>query len=302
MPLISRRDAPYPHWEFQDPNSGDLLRLVPERGGLITGWRCQGHELLYLDMARFADPALSVRGGLPVLFPICGGLPGNRLPLPQGDFTLTQHGFARDLPWQLELLEDGRGVAMELADSPATRAAYPFGFRLRLEARLGGAGLELTASVRHSAPDPQVEAGAMQDEEPARLMPFSFGLHPYFAVTDPENVELEGLPGDCFDHLTMAAAATPPQLERLAQGVDLLCRPAGPVRLRDRGNGRLIELQTSHPWDLVVLWSEPPRPMVCLEPWTGPRQALISGDRRLELAAGEALQLHSRVVLLEPGS
>jgi hypothetical protein len=48
MPLIQRSD-PYPHWEFRAPSSDDLLRLVPERGGLLSGWRCSGHELLYLD-------------------------------------------------------------------------------------------------------------------------------------------------------------------------------------------------------------------------------------------------------------
>jgi len=34
--------------------------------------------------------------------------------------------------------------------------------------------------------------------------------------------------------------------------------------------------------------------MVCLEPWTGPRQALISGDRKLELAAAEQQTLRCR--------
>ena len=43
--------------------------------------------------------------------------------------------------------------------------------------------------------------------------------------------------------------------------------------------------------DLTVVWTEPPRRMVCLEPWTGPRQALVSGDRKLELAAGDSLKL-----------
>ena len=44
--------------------------------------------MLYLDQERFLDSSKSVRGGIPVLFPICGGLPGDRLPLPQGEFTL----------------------------------------------------------------------------------------------------------------------------------------------------------------------------------------------------------------------
>lgn len=293
---LTHRDAPYSHWEFQDAASGDLLRLVPERGGLITGWRCQGQELLYLDAARFADPGLSVRGGVPVLFPICGGLPGNRLHLPQGGYQLAQHGFARDLPWRLEPLSDGRGVAMELVSTPTTRQAYPFDFQLRLEARLAPAALEMTVNVQHRQRDAE---GTDSEMAP---MPFSFGLHPYFAVSSLENIAFEGLPRQCFDHLTMAAATTAPQLERLTEGIDLLCRPSGPVCLRDRGNGRRIELQTSHPWDLVVLWSEPPRPMVCLEPWTGPRQALVSGDRRLELVAGDSLQLHCRFALLDAGA
>lgn len=94
---------------------------------------------------------------------------------------------------------------------------------------------------------------------------------------------MEGLPAECLAHRTGEAGATGPQRQQLAEGLDLLCRPAGPVRLQDRDNGRRIDLQTTHRWDLVVRWSEPPRPMVWLEPWTGPHQALISGDRSLEL-------------------
>ena len=108
------------------PLSGDLLRVVPERGGLISDLRCGDMEVVYLDLERFLDPAQSVRGGFPVLFPITGALPNNQLPLPQGTFTLAQHGFARQLPWQMEPLADGRGVALELSDTPETLQAYPF--------------------------------------------------------------------------------------------------------------------------------------------------------------------------------
>jgi len=62
---------------------GDRLRVVPRRGGLVTGWLCHGpwgeREILYFDADRFADPSKSVRGGIPVLFPICGGLQGSAL-------------------------------------------------------------------------------------------------------------------------------------------------------------------------------------------------------------------------------
>jgi galactose mutarotase-like enzyme len=280
--VLERRTGPYPHWCFEDPASGDALRIVPERGGLVTGWRCGGREILSLDSNRFADPALSVRGGIPVLFPICGNLPGDQLSLPGGSYPLRQHGFARDLPWSLEPLADGTGVAMELGDGPATRPHFPFPFRLSLEFRLEPAALAITARIHHGG-------------EPGHAaMPFSFGLHPYFAVAGLGAVRIEGLPERCTDHLTMAPAATAEQLVRLGQGVDLFCADSGPVRLVDPAAGLALTLETAAPFDCVVVWTEPPRPMVCLEPWTAPRQALVSGDRRLLLAPGESLDLHCR--------
>jgi galactose mutarotase-like enzyme len=69
------------------------------------------------------------------------------------------------------------------------------------------------------------------------------------------------------------------------------------VRLLDREAGYAITLQPSAPFDLAVVWSEPPRPMVCLEPWTGPRGSLATGERRLSLAPGEQLSLSCRYEL-----
>jgi galactose mutarotase-like enzyme len=66
------------------------------------------------------------------------------------------------------------------------------------------------------------------------------------------------------------------------------------VRLLDRLAGRAVSLETRPPMDRVVVWTDPPRPMVCLEPWSGPRGSLISGDRRLELAPGEHRELQAR--------
>ena len=282
MPLI-QRNFPYSHWEFSDSSSGDLLRMVPERGGLISGWRCGNRELVYLDLERFLDPAQSVRGGFPVLFPITGGLPGNELPLPQGTFTIGQHGFARQLPWRLEPLADGQGVRLELSDTPETLQAYPFEFLLSMEVRLAADALEIDTTVNNRSGAP---------------MPFSFGLHPYFNLSSLDGVRFEGLPAECFNHLTMAPAATAEQMQRVAEGIDLLVRPTGPVRLVDDKAGTTLELQLSHPFDLVVLWTEPPRPMVCIEPWSGPRQALLSGDRKIELAPGGSTQLKTRYALI----
>jgi len=276
MTLIQRTE-PYGHWEFTAPH-GDLLRLVPERGGLVTGWCCGGREVLYFDAERFADPALSVRGGMPVLFPICGGLPGSPLP---------QHGFARDGSWTLEPLDDASGVRLWLQDTAASRALFPHRFRLELLVQPQPGALAITVRLEHR--------GLLGDAP----LPFSFGLHPYLAVSDPAQVRLEGLPPQLLDQVTNTLVDRESALARLAAGVDLLAGPVTAVRLLDGAAGTAITLATTAPLDLAVVWTDPPRPMVCLEPWTAPRGALASGDRLLQLEPGEVRQLHASY-LVEP--
>lgn len=276
---LTQHTEPYPHWEYSDAPGGEVLWVVPERGGLVTAWRTRGRDWLYFDAERFADPSRSVRGGIPVLFPICGGLPGDAVRLPQGLVQLAQHGFARDRPWQLAGSADGQGVSLSLEQDATTLAAYPFRFRLQLDYRLAPGQLEITVQVENRGTEP---------------MPFSFGLHPYWAVSSLDGVRLEGLPQQGFDHLTMAEAPAAAALAQLEQGVDLLVWPSGPVSLVDGATGARVILEPCAPWDLAVIWSDPPRPMLCLEPWTGPRQALISGDRLLQVPPAGSLSLQCR--------
>jgi galactose mutarotase-like enzyme len=276
---LTRHNSPFPHWQFTAA-SGDQLQVVPERGGLVVGWRCAGEERLYFDAERFADPAKSVRGGIPVLFPVCGNLPGNALVLPQGSFSLTQHGFARDLPWQLEALASGDGLRLSLSDSDATRAVYPFAFQLSLEYRLERRALAIQARVEHCG-----------GGDPAEAMPFALGLHPYFQVESLGQARLEGLPAECCDHLSAAAASTADQLQRLEQGVDLRVDGNG-LRPQLRTGRGVVELQMQPPFEHAVVWSDPPRPMVCLEPWSARR-----GDLSQVLQPGETAELHCRYAL-----
>ena len=53
--------------------------VLPHRGGLVTHLTVDGRELLYLDESTVDSPTGAVRGGIPLLFPIAGELPGNRL-------------------------------------------------------------------------------------------------------------------------------------------------------------------------------------------------------------------------------
>lgn len=267
------------HWVFTAAH-GDQLRVVPDRGGLVSGWCCGGEELLYFDADRFADSSKSVRGGIPVLFPVCGSLPGNHLQLPQGRYPMLQHGFARDLPWQLEALEGGSGISLTLRSSAATQQSYPFAFELNLEYRLEPGALAIRVRVVHAASAAETLA-----------MPFAFGLHPYFNVPSLAEARLKQLPSTCFDHLTAADSSTNVQLANVEEGVDFRLDPVGLAPQLICG-AKAVELQMDPPFAHAVVWSDPPRPMVCLEPWSARR-----GELGLQLLAGEQCELRCRYVI-----
>ena len=53
-------------------DKNNYIKFCPERGGVITNWVSDGNEILYFDEKRFMDKKKSIRGGIPILFPICG--------------------------------------------------------------------------------------------------------------------------------------------------------------------------------------------------------------------------------------
>ncbi len=62
---FAKKTRPYSHWEYSNTEYDSLIRIVPERGGLISEWRSEGKDLLYFDLERFLDEDKSVRGGIP---------------------------------------------------------------------------------------------------------------------------------------------------------------------------------------------------------------------------------------------
>ncbi|WP_332299660.1 MULTISPECIES: galactose mutarotase [Prochlorococcus] len=276
---MTRKDSPYPHWQFVNIDSGDYLRIVPERGGLITAWNCNGREVLYFDAERFQNKLASVRGGIPVLFPICGDLPGNYLCLPQGQFKINQHGFARDMPWKIKSLEDEYGILLCLSDSDKSKESFPFSFLIEMKILLIDNSLEIRISITNRGNE---------------TMPFSFGLHPYFLVKDLDHVLINGLPQKCINHIDKSEVVTKTQLQKLSKGVDFLSISNEPITLIDSLEGSTLELHHQSPMNLTVIWTDPPRQMICLEPWTSPRESLASGDRMLFLEPGASKELSCR--------
>ena len=65
----------------------------------------------------------------------------------------------------------------------------------------------------------------------------------------------------------------------------------GKISFTDSGLNRRITLIQPSPFDLGVIWTNPPRKMLCMEPWTSPRNSLLEGTRKILVPPNDAIKL-----------
>ena len=92
--------------ELRDSDARSMLMLAPSRGGMATRLALGGRHLFFLDESTLRDPTKNVRGGNPVLFPSPGKLEGDCWK----HGTLKQHGFARNVAWEVASTRDRKSV------------------------------------------------------------------------------------------------------------------------------------------------------------------------------------------------
>jgi galactose mutarotase-like enzyme len=261
-------------------SDGDaLVEVVPERGGIITRWQIAGQELLYLEEERFTHPELSVRGGIPILFPICGNLPDDTYQHNGQSYQLKQHGFARDLPWQVQsAAADGTEMVLTLQSSAQTHIGYPYEFVVTFTYRLQGKTLTLHQCVTNPSP--------------VADLPFSVGFHPYFTAPDKSQLEFN-IPGTEYqDRQTAKMIEYGGRFDFSQSEIDAaFLSPTSLVsQVTDRDRRYRITLNTSPEFSTLVFWTLKGKDFYCLEPWTAPRNALNTGMHLLNVPPGGSLE------------
>jgi len=258
----------------------NYIKFCPERGGIITNWVSDGKDILYFDDKRFMDKTKSIRGGIPILFPICGNLNTSSSVFGKDFLQLMQHGFARDVQWQYSFNENEKSLCLFLNESKKTKKYYPYDFELRIEVNLKINCLEFEITIYNKTDN---------------AMPINFGLHPYFNVSDFKNLEFIDNPLNCQDQEKNIISNTLDELNKINLGVDLLMYTSGRSAFRDKILKRQITLNHPYPFDLGVIWSDPPRRMVCLEPWTSPRNSFVDGYRNIMIFPNNSKRLNASI-------
>lgn len=145
---------------------------VALHGAHVLSWRtADGVERLYLSPEAVFDGRTAIRGGVPICWPQFN----QRGPL-------AKHGFARNLPWQVEATDPAApaDLVFSLRDDEATRAVWPHAFQATLRVSVSADALRIAFAVRNTGATP---------------WSFTAALHSYLAVVEIADARLEGLQG-----------------------------------------------------------------------------------------------------------
>jgi galactose mutarotase-like enzyme len=203
----------------------------------------------------------------PILFPIVGTLRDNTFKHNDAAYTLSRHGFARDM--EFELIEKKKNSAtFAIQSSEDTRNNYPFDFELQVKYELEDNSLSISYKVVNKS---------------TAQMPFSIGAHPAFALSGnfedyslqfekDEPLEYNLLENDLISNKTKVLSA-PDSLVPL--NYELFEKDA--LIFKSLHSKYLTILRNKTPFIRVRypsfphlgIWTKINAPFLCIEPWFG---------------------------------
>lgn len=247
---------------IKTPEDGEIS-FCADRGGIITSVKLHDKEILYLDNETFNNTDVSVKGGIPILFPNAGPIPDE---LKINDLKdLKQHGFARDSKWTSEKKEDG--FTETLISDEETKKLYPYDFKLEVDGSFKEDGsFSLTQTIENLEKDKEI--------------PVSTGLHPYFKVPNEEkkNIKFNFKDGKKVEE----------QIEKWLNGEAIKAisieNPNTPLEIEIPNLGTLV-LNISETYKRVWVWTMEGKDFICIEPVMRDKGGIITDPEIIK--AGE---------------
>ncbi|MDD7987057.1 hypothetical protein PQO01_19070 [Lentisphaera marina] len=135
-------------------------------GAKILAFYRDGNNLLF-----YAEEDIS-HSGIPLCFPSFGPLENNEFLWQGQSFAMKQHGFARDHEFEL-LSQDEKSLQLILRSSQESKKRYPFDFEFTVKYSLENSELVMDYEFKNLS---------------LESLPLAPGIHPYFAVDDPNQI------------------------------------------------------------------------------------------------------------------
>ena len=203
----------------------------------------------------------------PILFPIVGTLKNNTFYHNDTEYTLSRHGFARDMEFELVQKTDN-SAAFSIYSDAETLKKYPFQFELQIQYTLNNSSLELTYTVIN------------KDNS---VLPFSIGAHPAFALAanfedyslafeKVEPLEYSLLENDLVSKQTKkinTVSNTIPLTYSLFERDALIFKNLKSNALTILENEIPILKVHFKDFPNLGIWTKVGAPFICIEPWFG---------------------------------
>lgn len=280
--VTKTKQGEYTAYVLADTSAGTTATVVPEKGGMVTSITKNGDEYSWLREPNFSLPERP-RCAVPVLFPMCGRVPEEGNPFKGEKYPMEIHGIVHSEPWELVETgtEDGASVTVRIRDTEEMHKSYPYSFCVTLRYVLKGTELRFEAKYENTGSED---------------MPYSFGFHPYFRISDVRNLEWNLTAKETFDaasgkNVPFTGVDFPyddEQTERRYKDV------ASPMSFRDKETGHEVAIHFDENYHYAVLWSQCQLGFVCMEPWNGYPGSLAAPDHET-LAPGCAKQAVFRI-------
>lgn len=229
--------------------------IRPKDGGIVSRFRVDNIDVFFPDQYFQTEDHIKRRGGNPLLFPNAGSLPKGNKDFPN----LGQHGFARDKAWKVKDMSPERDfIVLGLASDEETKVLFPYDFEVEL---------------RISVEDGILREGLSVTNRSEAVMPIAPGFHPYFQVPKEKREKVK----------TNIFGFNPAEFD-WNSSLDFSRQVF--VSLQVPGSGE-ISIKSSDEFQKLVVWSEPERPHLCIEPWTRESRAILDPEQRIEIQPGE---------------
>jgi galactose mutarotase-like enzyme len=256
-------------YKLSNPDSNSYVTVCPERGGIITEYCAKGENILYLDKSTLDNLEANIRGGIPILFPICGQLANGEYELNGTTYQMRNHGLARINPWTVtntDVDETSASITLTLSSTPEMKKSFPFSFELVFTYVLQGNSLCINQEYRNHS---HVE------------MPIYAGFHPYFKTcTKNLHYETDATRYLNYNDMRTKAYTGSVNLDTLVESVAFLDAKQQKIAFRLPDSQTKIHMEYGGEFKYIVLWSVQGKNFVCVEPWMAMNDEL---NRKQEL-------------------
>lgn len=273
--------------------NNQLIAIIAEHGAELQSLKSKENGIEYIWNG---NPEYWGKHA-PVLFPIIGALKNDEYRYRGKTYTMSKHGFARDLDFDVLDQEEDK-VSFILSSTPETKKNYPFDFALIIHYELGGEGLTIRYEVQNKGED---EMFFSIGGHPAFNVPLEEGLsfEDYYLAFSPRKsrliLPLNGLYID-MDQRTLGQTNTNLALKHEMFSNDAVIyetKGLNAISICSEKSAHSVTL-TYKDMPYVGIWSPYPKesPFVCIEPWVGIADTMDASGELVEKLGIQQLAAH----------